>query len=80
MGCACAILSSVACPALQHFSTLSHKRHDFRKKNGFEHKNVCRISLLLLIEVFVVLRRIQGDIVTNVYRSSCKVHVIRVRF
>ena len=26
------ILPSVACPALLHFSTLSHKRHDFRKK------------------------------------------------
>jgi len=28
----CAVLSSVAYPALQYFSTLSHKRHDFRKK------------------------------------------------
>jgi hypothetical protein len=25
------ILSSVTCPALQYFSTLFHKRHDFRK-------------------------------------------------
>jgi len=29
---ACAILSSWACPALQYFSTLSHKRNDFRKE------------------------------------------------
>jgi len=31
---ACPILSSVACPALQHFSILYsyHKRHDFREK------------------------------------------------
>jgi len=32
MQCACVILSSVAWPALQYLSTLSHKRHDFRKK------------------------------------------------
>jgi len=25
------ILPSVACPDLQYFSTLSHKRYDFRK-------------------------------------------------
>ena len=33
------ILSPVTCPALQYFSTLSHKRHDFRKKKKvIEHK------------------------------------------
>ena len=32
MQCVCAVLSSVACPALQYFPTLFHKRHDFRRK------------------------------------------------
>ena len=32
MQCACAILSSLACPALRYFPTLSHKRCDFIRK------------------------------------------------
>ena len=35
---ACAILSFVACSAVQNFFTLSHKRHDLRLKNLFNIK------------------------------------------
>ena len=41
MQCACAILASVACPALQNFATLSHKRHDFRKKKKITEHKMC---------------------------------------
>ena len=35
------ILPSEACPALQYFSTVSHKRYDFRKKKSYWTQNVC---------------------------------------
>ena len=41
MQCAYAILSSVTCPVLQYFSTFSHKRHDFRKKNKVTEHKMC---------------------------------------
>ena len=40
MHSACAILPSVACPALQYFAT-SNKRRDFLNKKTLEYKNVC---------------------------------------
>ena len=76
---ACAILSSVACPALQYFSTFSHIRHDFRKKKIFNGKCVL-IFLQFLSETFLILRRIERHTIKNVYLSSCEVPVIIVRF
>ena len=43
-------------------------------------KCVFRFSIQLLSETFFILRRIQRDIIKNVYRSSCKVPVIVVTF
>ena len=41
---ACAILSSVACPALQYSSTLTHKRFDFRKKKTVIKYKMCVLT------------------------------------
>jgi len=43
-------------------------------------KCVLSFSLQLLSETFLILRRNERDIIKNVYRSSCKVLVIVVRF
>jgi hypothetical protein len=43
-------------------------------------KCVFWFSLQLLSETFLILRRIQRDIIINVHRSSCRVPVVLVRF
>ena len=50
------------------------------EKNVIEHKIVFRISLKRLSEVFFVLRRIERDMIQNLYWSSCRSTVILVRF
>jgi hypothetical protein len=55
-------LSPVSCLSLPEFSTLSHKRYDFRKEER-NTKCVFWFSLQLLSETFLILRR---DIAINV--------------
>ena len=63
------LLSFVACPFLQYFSTLSHKRHDFREKL-IEHK-MCVLNLTANVyEMFLILGRTDRDMIKNVYWFS----------
>ena len=77
MQCACAILSSVACPALQYFSTLSHRLQNFRKKKKITEYE---IWVLIFSTSFVGnishSRQKRAICSKNVYFSSCKVTFI----
>jgi hypothetical protein len=46
MQCTCAVFSSVACPALQYYSTLSHKLRDFSRE-----KKLLNIKCVLIFSV-----------------------------
>ena len=49
------------------FSTLSHKRHDFRKKKYLQNtKCVFWVPLQLLSETFLILRTIQRDMIKKI--------------
>jgi hypothetical protein len=50
MQCACTVLSSVDCMALQYFSTLSHKWHDFQ---GVKNVTANEMCVLILSTTFV---------------------------
>ena len=68
-------LSRAAYLAVQYFSTLSHKRNDFRE-NVHEHKMCGSIFSTTLPQTFLIVRRIWRDIIKNAHWSSFKVHVI----
>ena len=59
-----------------YFSTLSHKRHDFRK--ALLNRKCVLFSVQLLFETFLILRRIRRDIVVSLEKLSCKVPIIHV--
>jgi len=61
------LLSSVVCPALQYFSTLSHNRHEFRKRTLFNIKYVFWFSIQILLETFLILIRNGRDMIKKMY-------------
>jgi hypothetical protein len=62
----------VSSPPVQHFSTLSHKRQDFRKTLT-QPVEVLLVPLQLVYETFFTVKRIQRDTVIHVHRSTCDV-------
>jgi len=68
------VFSSVVCPALSYYSTLSHERHFSEKK-----LNVIFVFYTSLSEIFLILGRIQRNMIINLYQFSCNV-LILVRF
>ena len=75
---ACTILSFTASLVPPYFSTLSHKRHEFRG-NVYEHK-MCFDFLNNFCLKHSHSKKMQRDIVIKVKTSPCNVPVIRVRF
>ena len=74
MQCACAIVSSVACPAVLYFSTLPHKRHDFRKIKLWNIKCMFWFPVRLLLEACIILSRTEQDMIEYVYWAFCKIY------
>jgi len=79
MQCACVILSSVTFLAVEYFTTLSLRRHDFRKR-VIKYKIYVLIFSVSFFEKFLILKRNERDIIRIVYWYSFKVPVILVRF
>jgi hypothetical protein len=59
---ACAVMSSVVCPALQYFPQLYKKWHDFRIK-VIEHKMSAFIFSRILSETFLILTRTERHMI-----------------
>ena len=71
---------TVACPAVPHFSTLSHKGHVFRKKKVLNTKYVLIFSKIFFSDIFLILRRTERNMNINVYWSTCKYQLFLLYF
>jgi hypothetical protein len=69
----------IICMAVVCFSTLSHKRYDFRKKKLLNTKCEFRFSLQILYKIILILRSTERHMIINVHTPSCRVQVILVR-
>jgi len=78
MQCECAILSFVAYPGLPHY--FINGAIFVGGGGGNEHKICVRFSPQLLSETFFILRRSERHMIKSLYWSSCKVHVVLVKF
>ena len=67
------ILSSVACPCLSYFLTLSHEGSGFRGEKFLSIKCVFSFCLKFLSDTFPIVIRIQRNIIINICRSSREV-------
>ena len=75
-------VTCMVCPFLPRFSTLFHKRHDFRETKLIQRKMCILIFSTIFSTIFslpfVILERMQRDIIINVNRSSHLAPVILV--
>ena len=70
---ACSKFPSAACLPVQYFSTLSHKWHNSGKK---VEDMKCVLMLSTLFETFLFLRRIECDMIIDLYLSEYKASII----
>ena len=83
MQSACAIVNcGLPGSEMFFFNITSHKARFRTKKKvkGTEHEMHVLFTLKIPSENFLILRRIERDMIKNVNTSSCKVSIILVRF
>ena len=71
----CIILSPLFSLVLPYFFKLSHKGHNFWRKQVIEHRRSGLIFSTNLFATFLILRKTQREIIINVYTSSCKIRI-----